>query len=67
MQNKIKDKNIKQNLDPRQTLLQYDNLVKNDPIFFGNAYNKTQPTNILHEETYEEEEENFRKKQKNTI
>lgn len=41
-----------------------DEQAKKDPIFFGRAYDKTNPKNILHSQTAEEEQEEFKKKQR---
>jgi len=38
---------IFQNRDPRTALFKYDELAKQDPVYFGRAYGKTQPTTIL--------------------
>lgn len=53
--------------DPREALLKYNDITTKDPIYFGGAYGKTQPKSVLAEQTYEEEEEHFRKKQKESI
>ena len=50
--------------DPREALLKMDNLAQNDPIFFGRAYEKNQPVKEMHSETFEEEQEQFKKRQK---
>ena len=50
--------------DPREALLKMDAKAKADPIFFGTAYASTQPQAVLHTQTFEEEQEEFRKKQK---
>jgi hypothetical protein len=50
--------------DPREALLKYDSKAKNDPLFLGKAYEKSQPKNILHGKTFEEEQIDFKKNQK---
>ena len=50
--------------DPREALIKMDAAAKADPIFFGRAYEGTQPTTVLHDITFEEEKEEFKKKQK---
>jgi len=41
--------------DPREELLKYAKVAEEDPMFLGRAYAKTQPKNILHKLTEEEE------------
>ena len=50
--------------DPREALIKMDSLAKADPIFFGRAYGESQPKTVLHTMTFEEEQEEFKKKQK---
>jgi hypothetical protein len=50
--------------DPRAALLAMDEKAKSDPIFFGRAYNDSNPKNVLHTQTFEEEQEEFKKRQK---
>ena len=50
--------------DPREALLKMDEKAKSDPIFFGRAYESSNPKNVLHTQTFEEEQEEFKKKQK---
>lgn len=50
--------------DPREALLKMDEKAKSDPIFFGRAYDSTNPKNVLHTQTFEEEQEEFKKRQK---
>jgi len=50
--------------DPREALLKMDALAADDPIFFGRAYEKNQPVKEMHTETFEEEQEQFKKRQK---
>jgi hypothetical protein len=56
--------------DPRAALLAMDELSKSDPIFFGKAYAESQPEKrdpryeTLHTQTAEEEQEEFKKRQK---
>jgi hypothetical protein len=53
--------------DPREALLKMDEKAKSDPIFFGRAYEGNQPGNILHTMTFEEEQEEFKKRQKTLL
>lgn len=53
--------------DPRQALLKMDELTKRDPMFYGGAYEKTQPGNQLHTMTFEQEKEEFTKRQKRSL
>lgn len=54
--------------DPRAALLKMDKLTREDPMFFNKAYSETQPSDAkgaqLHELTFEEEQMEFKKKQK---
>ena len=50
--------------DPREALLKLDSLTKSDPIYLGRTYSTTQPVTQMTEMTFEEEQEEFRKKQK---
>ncbi len=52
--------------DPREALLKMDALTKQDPKFLGRAYQGSQPKTILAEKTFEEEQEELRKRQKKT-
>ena len=45
-----------QNEDPREELLKYAKLSKDDPMFLGAAYAKSQPATILQQDTLEEEQ-----------
>mmetsp|Transcript_14144 Transcript_14144/g.21160 ORF Transcript_14144/g.21160 Transcript_14144/m.21160 type:complete len:777 (-) Transcript_14144:162-2492(-) len=47
--------------DPREALLKLDDIAKKDPIFFGSAYASTQPKTQLHDESFEQEQEKFKK------
>jgi WD repeat-containing protein 70 len=62
MQGKVKDS--KRSEDPREALLKYNDMTDKDPMFLGRAYEGTQPKTLMAEQTYEEEEESFRKRQK---
>lgn len=53
--------------DPRSALLKYDALAKADPMFYGGAYGGTQPSSQLHTMTFEEEQEEFKKRQKRSL
>jgi WD repeat-containing protein 70 len=53
--------------NPREALLKYDSMAKSDPIFFNKAYVDTQPAQILHSQTAEEEREDFKKKQRKSL
>jgi hypothetical protein len=48
--------------DPREALIKMDALAKSDPIFFGRAYGASQPQTILHSKTFEEEQEEMKKR-----
>ncbi len=50
--------------DPREALLKMDQAAKSDPIFLGRAYSESQPVTSLHTSTFEQEQEEFKKKQK---
>jgi hypothetical protein len=50
--------------DPREALLKMDAKAEEDPIFFGRAYETNQPVKEMHSETFEEEQEQFKKRQK---
>lgn len=50
--------------DPREALLKYDEKAKADPLFLGPAYQATQPKPQFAPMTFEEEQEEFRKKQR---
>jgi hypothetical protein len=51
-------------VDPREALLKMEEMASKDPIFFGKAYETSQPKRQLHEETFEQEQEGFKKKQR---
>ena len=53
--------------DPREALLKLDAKSKSDPIFLGSAYQKSQPVTALHAQTFEEEQEDFKKRQKRSL
>ena len=50
--------------DPREALLKLDQAAKADPQFMGRAYGVSQPQTQLHSLTFEQEQEEFKKKQK---
>ena len=50
--------------DPREALLKFDEKAKADPLFLGPAYQATQPKPQLASMTFEEEQEEFRKRQR---
>ena len=50
--------------DPREALIKLNELAKSDPMYLGGAYASTQPVPILQEMTFEEEQEDFKKRQK---
>lgn len=50
--------------DPREALLKMDELAKKEPIFFANAYQKSQPVPLMHPTSFEEEQEEFKKRQR---
>lgn len=50
----IREEEVK---DPREALLQYNDKASSDPIFFGDAYKKTQP-NTIYSEVEEDENSN---------
>jgi hypothetical protein len=50
--------------DPREALLKMDELAKQDPVYLGKAYEHTQPKTKFAALTYEQEKEEFTKKQK---
>jgi hypothetical protein len=52
--------------DPREALLKMDAAAKAQPMFFGGAYGTQQPT-VLHTTTFEEEQEEFKKRQKRVL
>ena len=62
-----KTKDSKRSEDPREALLKYDELTSKDPMYLGPAYTATQPKAVLHEETFEEEQESFKKKQRQSL
>lgn len=53
--------------DPREALLKYESITSKDPMFLGRAYKASQPKTMLAEETFEEEQENFKKRQKASL
>ena len=53
--------------DPREALLKHADTAANDPIFFGRAYSDTQPVTKLHDISFEEEQEQFKKRQKQIL
>ena len=59
---KQKDMSFKE--DPREALLKMDEAAKKDPIFFGNAYKYTQPKQMFAESSAEQEQEEFKKRQR---
>ena len=50
--------------DPREALLKFDEKAKADPLFLGPAYEATQPKPMFTTMTFEEEQEEFRKRQR---
>lgn len=60
-------KNSLRDEDPREALLRVDAVAKADPLFTGNAYKDTQPKPLLTSMTFEEEQEEFKKKQKQQL
>eukprot|EP01039_Chlorochromonas_danica_P001023 gene1025-1109_t len=50
--------------DPREALLKYADKAKEDPLFLGKAYGTTQPQTQLHSLTFEQEQEEFKSKQR---
>ncbi len=60
-----KTKSTLRSEDPREALLKYNDLTSKNPIFFGNAYAGNQT--LYHEQTFEEEQESFKKRQKDSI
>ena len=56
-----------QHENPRDALLKMDELTKKDPKYVLTAYAATQPQTEFQAETYEEEKESFKKKQKRDI
>ena len=59
-----RSKDTSREMDPREALLKMDTMSKTDPIFLGSAYKNTQPVNIMHESSFEAEQEEFKKKQR---
>ena len=53
--------------DPREALLKMDSIARADPMFLGHAYATTQPQATMHSMTFEEEQEDFKKKQKKVL
>ena len=53
--------------DPREALLKYEKVTSKDPMFLGRAYEANQPNKILSDQTFEEEQENFKKRQKASL
>ena len=62
-----KQKNDLRSEDPREALLKYDEAVTTEPMFFGTAYEGTQPSAVYAEQTYEQEQESFKKRQADSI
>ena len=60
-------KNDLRSEDPREALLKMDSIAKADPMFLGHAYATTQPQAMMHSMTFEEEQEDFKKKQKKVL
>lgn len=60
-------KNDLRSEDPREALLKMDSVAKADPMFLGSAYANTQPQSMMHSMTFEEEQEDFKKKQKKVL
>ena len=52
--------------DPREALLKYEAAARADPVYTS-AYAATQPKMILAEKTFEEEQDEFLKKQKKAL
>jgi len=50
--------------DPREALLSMDAMAKADPVFIGRAYKDSQPVTQFAESSFEEEQEEFKKRQK---
>lgn len=48
--------------DPREALLKMNEIASKDPIFFGAAYSQTQPKVLLHDESFEAEQERSKKR-----
>lgn len=53
--------------DPREALLKVDAEARANPMFLGKAYESSQPKPVLYEMTFEQEQDEFRKKQKDSI
>lgn len=62
MKDRVVDKT--RTIDPREALMSVDAEARADPKIFGRAYEATQPKNQLHTMTFEEEQDEFKKKQK---
>lgn len=62
MQDRIVDNT--RSIDPREALLGVDAETRANPKIFGKAYETTQPKSQLHTMTFEEEQEEFKKRQK---
>lgn len=62
MKDRVVDKT--RTMDPREQLIGVDAEARADPKIFGRAYEATQPKNQLHTMTFEEEQEEFKKRQK---
>jgi WD repeat-containing protein 70 len=60
-------KNSLRDEDPREALLRMDAVAKADPLFTGNAYKDSQPKPVLTTMTFEEEQEEFKKRQKQQL
>lgn len=50
--------------DPREALLKMQDLATKDPMFLGKAYKESQPKTVLLDQTFEEEQEEFKKRQR---
>lgn len=53
--------------DPRESLLKVASEAQANPMFMGKAYQSTQPGSQLHHITYEQEAEEFKKKQRQAL
>ena len=62
MKDRVIDESRKR--DPRELYLSVDEETKKDPKIFGKAYSNNQPQVQLHNLTFEEEQDAFKKKQK---
>jgi len=62
MQDRIVDNT--RSIDPREALMSVDAETRANPKIFGKAYESTQPNAQLHTLTFEQEQEEFKKRQK---